>query len=285
MRKPLTAATGVFAVVAALIAPATGTAAGAPASAADVTPAAAVVSATQVSATGAPTTGAISDRVRHRKKKINGASSSINWAGYAQQRSKGSVKSISGSFTVPAVATSPRGYASTWVGIDGFNDQYLAQVGIGEEAVSGRTNYYGWWEIITPTKVLPEQVFKFAIKPGQRVTATVTIASGKATMTLFNNTTGAKAAKVYPYAGPGASSEWIQEDVYVNGSISPAPNWKSVSFTSLTVNGARPKLVYAQSIDIVDRSGVRETNTLKPNSVGNGFIVNWLASGHWTPVN
>jgi len=206
----------------------------------------------------------------------SGAQSSYNWAGYAKQ---GTFSSASATWTVPTTLSSHAGYASTWVGLDGYSDSYLTQTGIEEDVVNGRVTYGAWWEVITPTNVAPEVAFSgFTVKPGDSITGTVTRNGSQTTLKLVDNTTGKSASHTAAFAGPGASAEWIQEDVDVNGYISTAPDWQKVSFSGVKTNGASAGLTSSQSIDIVDTHGTRETSTSAPTS-GSAFTVTWLASG------
>lgn len=232
----------------------------------------------------ASASGAVSLRIKDRKRHYNGLMTSLNWAGYAQTGASQGIHSVSSSFVVPKVGTQTNGYASTWVGIDGYANGYLTQVGIAEEMLNGKATYYGWWEVITPNRLLPEQRFALAMKPGQYITATVTTTHGRTTMSLWNRTTNRRVWHITPYAGPGASAEWIQEDVYVNGVVSRAPRWGRVDFTASTKNGKNPKFDYKQSIDILDSHGVRETDTHKPNRSGNAFAVFWKNAGNESPM-
>ncbi|MCL2793692.1 MAG: G1 family endopeptidase [Microbacteriaceae bacterium] len=208
---------------------------------------------------------------------VNGAQSSYNWAGYAEQ---GAFNSASATWTVPTTLTTKSGYASTWVGLDGYADSYLAQTGIEEDVVNKRVTYDAWWEVITPTSLAPEVVYSgFSIKPGDSITGTVTRTGSSAVMTLVDNTTGQSVSHTSAYTGPGASAEWIQEDTDVNGFISTAPDWQKVTFTGAKVNGAPAGLTSSESIDIVDTRGTQETSTSAPNAAKDGFTVTWLAGG------
>jgi hypothetical protein len=205
------------------------------------------------------------------------AMSSYNWAGYAKQ---GSFTSASATWTVPTTLSSYNGYASTWLGLDGFSDSYLTQTGIEEDVRNGRVSYDAWWEIITPSNVAPEVVFSgFTIRPGDSITGTVTATGSATTLTLKDNTTGKTATHSAAYAGPGTSAEWIQEDTDVNGFISAAPDWQRVAFSGAKTNGASAGLTSSESIDIVDSRGTRETATSAPNATHDGFTVTWLATG------
>ena len=217
---------------------------------------------------------------RHRRHS-GGKQQSLNWAGYI--RAGHGLTSASGTWTVAAVASTHDGYSSTWVGIDGAasGDGYLIQTGTEADVSGGRRSYRAWWEVITPSNVAPETLFSnLIIHPGDSVTASVSkSSSGRWSMRLRDNTTRHSASHTASFAGPGSSAEWIQEDTDVNGYISTAPNWHSVTFRSLRLNHANPKLVISEAVDIVDSHGTREASTSAPNSAGNGFTVTWLAPG------
>lgn len=250
--------------------------------AATVTTVATAGSATHLVAGARP--GLAPMALHHGSKIAN--QQSENWSGYIKPTS--GATSAAGTWTVPSLSTQYNGYSSTWVGIDGAsaNDQYLIQTGTEADMSNGRATYDAWWEVITPTNVAPEVLFSgFTVSPGQSITATVTkTSSTKWTMSLKNNTTGQTASHSATFAGPGSSAEWIQEDTDVNNSISPAPDWHSVTFAGATVNGANAALTSSEAVDIVDSQGTQEDSTSAPNSTANGFTVTWLAPGTATPL-
>jgi hypothetical protein len=252
--------------------------AAAPANAAAATPAATPPAAAGAVQRLAPHSAHIMGLHRRR---AGSKQQSLNWSGYI--RTAQSVSKISASWKVPTVTTSYDGYSSTWVGIDGAtsSDGYLIQTGTEADVSGGRRSYRGWWEVITPTDPAPETVFSdFTVHPGDSMSATVSkAASGRWTMRLRNNTTGHSASHTVDFAGHGSSAEWIQEDTDVNGYISAAPNWGSVAFRYLRLDGANPHLQSSEAVDIVDAHGTREDVTSAPTSSGSGFTVTWLASG------
>ena len=223
--------------------------------------------------------------VKHQLAWANGRS--LNWSGYVKSGS--GYTSAQGSFRVPTVLTKYDGYSSTWVGLDGAsgNDGYLIQTGIEADVVNGRASYYGWWELITPSNVAPEVRFtSLTIRPGDSMTARVARGSnGLWTMTLSDLTRRTAASHTAAFAGRGLSAEWIEEDTDVNGTISTAPDWQSVSFSGASVNNVNPGLVAGQAIDIWSPAGllspsVQEDRTSAPNATRNGFTITWLAPGH-----
>ena len=215
-----------------------------------------------------------------------GAQASENWSGYVKTGPTGSFNKSTASWTVPTLKTTHNGYSSTWVGIDGDTDGYLIQTGTEADVVNGTAHYDAWWEVITPTNEAPEVIYTaIAVHAGDAITASVVKGTaGKWTMTLNDVTAGKTGTHTAAFAGPGQDVEWIQEDTDVGGTISAAPDWQKVSFKKLTANGANPKLVYSESIDIHDSHNTKEDNTAAPTGGGNAFTVTWLATGTPTPI-
>jgi hypothetical protein len=228
-------------------------------------------------------------------RHVSATSSSLNWSGYLKTGT--GFTSTSANFKVPTLLTTYNGNSAAWVGLDGAtaSDHYLIQTGIEADVINHKASYYAWWEVITPTDAAPEVPFtSFPVKPGDSISASVTKGtSGHWTMTVKDNTTKKTATHTSSFAGKGTSAEWIQEDTDVNGFISTAPDWQSISFTSIRVNGASPKLASSQAIDIVSAPplggllgghGTRETQTSAPSSTKDGFSVKWLATGTRTHI-
>src|SRR4051812_35832181 len=69
---------------------------------------------------------------------------STNWSGYAavtnlSSPAPNSVTAVSGSWVVPTVTGSRQGssYSSAWVGIDGFSDSTVEQIGTEQDVING----------------------------------------------------------------------------------------------------------------------------------------------------
>jgi hypothetical protein len=138
--------------------------------------------------------------------------SSNNWAGYAVNSTAGSVSAVSGSWTVPAVTGAGTEYAATWVGIDGFSSNSVEQLGTSENVVNGVAQYSAWYEMY-PAGEVP--INGLAIHPGDSITASVTYANGKFTLTIkdANDPAGSNTFSITE-AGANlsrSSAEWIQE--------------------------------------------------------------------------
>lgn len=117
------------------------------------------------------------------------AMQSANWSGYADSES-GSTKVtyVSGSWTLPAVRCLPRPYQNqdaflaNWVGIDGFNNGTVEQLGTAAQCFEDVTYYYVWYEMYPAGTV--EEGTAACIndnvncpQPGDRITASVSVTS------------------------------------------------------------------------------------------------------------
>ena len=226
-----------------------------------------------------------------RSGLVTASGASLNWAGYVKLGT--GFTSTSANWRVPKLLTTYDGYSASWVGIDGATntDPYLIQTGVEADVINHLAHYFAWWEVITPSDPAPEVRFTtLAVRPGDSISGYIVKGTtGHWTMTLKNNTTRRLASHTSSFAGRGTSAEWIVEDTSVNGWISTAPDWQSVTFSSILVNRANPYLSSRQAVDIVSSPGLlggllglkgtTETYTRAPNSTRNGFTVTWLATG------
>jgi hypothetical protein len=235
------------------------------------------------SASAQPTSaGPLFTHAHSHARGSSAASGASNWSGYVQQGS--TYSSVSGSWTVPQVNSDASGYSSTWVGIDGYSDQYLIQTGTTAN-YDGGPSYSAWWEVITPSDELPEEDFNMTVEPGDSISASVTKGSGENwTMKLTDSTTGVSKSKSYSFNGPASTAEWIQEDTDVNGYVSSSPDFGTVTFTNCEANGSAASLSSDTSFPLEDTNGVVEDSISGPDSSGSGFTATYLASGSdWYP--
>jgi autotransporter-associated beta strand protein len=178
-----------------------------------------------------------------------------NWAGYAvygSPETNNSVSAVSGSWIVPTAAASTSANAAAnnnspqcavWVGIDGFGNSTVEQVGTESVYNNGSTNYYAWYELF-PANMVRLSSSQLAVSPGDSVTGSVQYGlpsyPNEFLLTLTDNSTGK--TFMTPVADAGASrstAEWIAEapagnSVNPNG-VFPLPTIGSVPFTSSSV--------------------------------------------------
>lgn len=193
---------------------------------------------------------------------------SPNWSGYAV--TAGPYTSATGTWIVPAVRpTATASYSSTWVGIDGFENSSLIQVGTAQSYHDGAAFYSAWWEILPATA---RTITTVAVKPGDTVSATITKATSDTwTITLRNATTGVSFATTETYAGPGASAEWIQEAPNVSGNLTKMAAYGSTTITA-TANGRSPGLA-ARNGGAMIQGGIQVSVPGVPDATAGRFTV------------
>ena len=168
---------------------------------------------------------AVDDSLRYQ-----GSVSSLNWSGYADTATPAesdTIATVTGSWIVPAVtSTAGNGvaaYSAIWVGIDGFDDGTVEQLGTlqaAEVVTQGRgrnqkttteTLYYAWVEMYPAGMVeLP-----YAVNPGDVITATVTWQGG-GSCTLYMQDTTVSGAVNWTY-GPTSAAGFGVRPGHVGG--------------------------------------------------------------------
>jgi hypothetical protein len=154
-----------------------------------------------------------------------------NWSGYAQT---GGAKYTyaSGTWLVPSVQAK-QGYSSSWVGIDGFNNNNLIQTGTEQDYVGGHTVYRAWWEILPAAETI---IPSLKITPGDKITAFVKNTSGNAwTISISDVTTGKSFSINKNYSGAGKSAEWIQEAPTGGSGVLPLAHYSETEFSGLQI--------------------------------------------------
>lgn len=128
-------------------------------------------------------------------KPVSGTVSSmpsLNWSGFADTSSTSTADdftNVSGRWTIPAVTCPPGpyrtqgAYIANWVGIDGFSDQTVEQLGTGAQCFEGVLYYYVWYEMFPAGTV--EEGTTACIndnvdcpQPGDQISASVAVTPG-----------------------------------------------------------------------------------------------------------
>jgi Peptidase A4 family len=226
---------------------------------------------------------------------------SSNWSGYAVESNfsspaANSVSAVNGSWIVPTVTGSTTTYSSVWVGIDGYSDSTVEQIGTEEDVINGRTMYDAWWEMYSSGIGQPEQVITgLTIKPGDSITASVVYMTsgthaGQFYLSIVDSSRTNDSFSTYESSSQTQSplarrnsAEWIVEAPSVGGSIATVANFGSVSFTSAsaTINGVSGPINssswQSQAIDIAV-SGATYATTSVLTASGTGFVVTYNTS-------
>lgn len=158
---------------------------------------------------------------------------SLNWSGYVAESSipnpaNGFINAVMGSWTVPALTPDPSGentYVSIWVGIDGYSNTTVEQIGTAQEIVDGEQQNYAWFETYPqPTQVL------FTVNNGDAITASVAyVGSNTFTLSISDITTGQSYSENHNANALRRSAEWIVEAPSLSG-ILPLANFGTVEF-------------------------------------------------------
>jgi Peptidase A4 family len=154
---------------------------------------------------------------------------SSNWSGYTVTSAKGSVSNASGSWLVPTVncTSTPNAYSATWVGIDGYSSNTVEQIGTESDCVNGQTSNYAWYEFYPHNYFTIE---KFPLTASDRISADVTYAGGKFTVTMEDLNTGKEfSTSTKLNQADRSSAEWIVEAPY-SGGVLPLSDFQTEPF-------------------------------------------------------
>lgn len=187
-----------------------------------------------------------STRIHALPRIHNRDGTASNWGGYAVETSlttpqKHAVSSVQGSWQIPALSasTSPDTYSALWVGIDGYSDNKVEQLGTEQDwTPDGQTNY-AWFEMY-PRRgfIIPD----FPLEPGDTVSASVNYAGRDQFILSITNITKGVAytvpARHSRMRAPRESAEWIVE-APAGRRVLPLADFGTASFSgcSAIVNG------------------------------------------------
>ncbi len=236
--------------------------------------------------------GAPNIRVKESKGRLGEASrfsASQNWSGYAVETSfdspqKYAVTSVAGSWTVPTVSqsTSAYTYSSIWVGIDGYSDGTVEQLGTEQDWTPGGQQNYVWFEMYPHGAY---EIVGFPITSNDQFGAGVSyIGAGTFVLSITNFTQGVyyKVPSRYTKAKTAqrSSAEWIVEAPY-SGGILPLANFGTVSLTDCkaTLNNHTGTISDStwqnDSITMVTSGGTTKAQPSALSSDGTSFSETW----------
>lgn len=163
---------------------------------------------------------------------------STNWAGYVSTSVGADVASVLaayGEWTVPTLSsvgvTDAHTYSSLWVGLDGWSNGVVEQIGTDHELISGVQVNFVWFEFY-PAQ--PYEIHGFPCAPGDVMGASVRALAGRVFDLVILNFTTMQYYRV-PYAftvsraALRTSAEWICEAPWLDG-VLPLANFGTVEF-------------------------------------------------------
>ncbi len=231
--------------------------------------------------------GASANIINKPNIKIDHSTSS-NWSGYAALTSlaspqENSVSDVKGTWVVPAVTgNSSSSYSSAWVGIDGYSDGSVEQIGTEQDWINGAPSYYAWFEMYPK---FPVKIKTIKVGAGDTISAEVSY-SGKNRFLLTINdlTTEQSYITVLKAKTWRTSAEWIVEAPSNSKGELPLTDFGSLNFkaASATIDGHTGTIGdpawQDDPITMINSAGNVKAQPTPLFSDGGGFGVNWLSS-------
>lgn len=241
---------------------------------------------------------------------------STNWSGYAVEEAttanssglfgpeNDAVTDVRGSWVVPAVVSaedagtsstshgnghgkghgqptpsSTPSYSAAWVGIDGYSDGTVEQIGTEQDVIDGTPTYYAWFEMY------PKFGYKILkpVSPGDRMSAEVQyVGNGVFALTLADRGPTNKWTFTTDQRSPSAlrqSAEWIMEAPSSSGGILSLADFGTIKFSGAqaTLNGESGAISDwpNDAITMETSTGTVEAVPSSLSAQGTSFDVTW----------
>ena len=169
-------------------------------------------------------------------------SNDTNWAGYIStsnlQNPQASVISVSASWTVPTVTISSQDkFSAIWIGIGGFFDDTLIQIGTEQDSIQGQSEYSAWLELLPQTSMTIDSI---TVSPGDQMNASIQLVDENThhwSIYIKDVTNNQEYTGSFFYASSQLSAEWIVERPEISsrrsrGTITNLANVGAVEFTN-----------------------------------------------------
>ena len=215
---------------------------------------------------------------------------SNNWSGYVAgldlsgSAGNGTVTYAAGEWVVPVLKSTPNNaFCSVWVGIDGWNNGTVEQIGTSHNWINGRQRNFAWFEMFPKGS---NEITGFPVATGDVISARVSYEGNNTfKLTIINHTKGVSTtipSNLTMASVNRSCAEWIVE-APSSGGVLPLSDYQRVTFNycSAVINGVHG-LINNRSwmndeITMEDRHGnikSRPTALLKDGSC---FQVSWAA--------
>jgi hypothetical protein len=202
-------------------------------------------------------------------------SNDSNWAGYIVssdlQNPQPTVTAISASWAVPVVTASAQNdtFAAVWLGIGGYFDNTLIQVGTEQDSIGGQGDYSAWYKLLPALSITIDIITP---SPGDQINASIQLLDPNTdTWSIYieDLTTGQAFQNDFNYLSSQLSAEWIVERPLAGRRLATLAGIGSVTFTDCQA------MVGAQSGDI---SSFPAIQSILYESVQNTTGINELAA-------
>jgi Peptidase A4 family len=209
---------------------------------------------------------------------------SYNWSGYADvSTTANTFTGVSGTWRQPATVCSPeQRLTAFWVGLDGFNNETVEQLGTLAYCFEGVPTYFTWWEMFPGASVTVGST----VQPGDLISASVKRSGTSYTLTLVDFTTPGNSFSTVQSCTTceNESAEWIAERPAFPIGITPLSFFRSWNVTraSQTSNGVRGSIGSGPSptqILMFDATATYQLDTVSGLlRGGSSFRARWLNS-------
>jgi hypothetical protein len=212
---------------------------------------------------------------------------SANWSGYAVQP-RLPVTQVVGSWVQPAATCgSDQTLSAFWIGIDGYKNQTVEQIGTQAKCDSnGTAGYIGWWQM-WPAPVGFLSTSTYPVQAGDTLTASVT-RSGTSYVLSLQSSEGWTFSTTQTADAADASAEWIAS----SPKSCPTCGYADLTdFGTVTFSGARAAdgAALRPISSFPHAGGPSEITMLGPGNItrsepsaltanGKGFSVTWVHS-------
>jgi hypothetical protein len=194
------------------------------------------------------------------------STNSSNWAGYAVHRSGVSFRAVSGTWRQPNVSCTPGAptYSAFWLGLGGYklNAPALEQAGTEVDcSPSGEPVSSAWFELVPA----PSMPIRLTVRPGDLVSASVTVAGHRVSIRLDDVTRRRGFHKTfYAPSIDVSSAEWIVEAPSECVSSSACQTLPLADFSSATFASAMVQSIAGHAGTIADPTWRWTKITLTP---------------------
>jgi Peptidase A4 family len=215
-----------------------------------------------------------------------GTVGSYNWSGYADSASAaGTFTAVSGSWVQPATFCTPeQRLTAFWVGLDGYSNSTVEQLGTLAYCFEGQAYYYTWWEMFPGNSVTVGS----AVRPGDLISASVTRSGASYTLSLTDRNNPANSFSTVQTCALTTcldqSAEWIAERPAFPIGITPLSiftPWTPFN-GSQTANGVKGTIASgpnATGILMLDATATYQLDSVsRLPARGTSFSARWLNS-------
>jgi hypothetical protein len=216
------------------------------------------------------------------------SATSSNWAGYAASSSGVTFKRVSGTWVQPKVScgTGRRRYSAYWLGLGGLHttSSALEQIGTEADCAGGKATYSVWYELVPDDPV----ELKLTVRPGDTISAAVTVTGHTVKLYLANRTRGTTFTKTLQASKVDVTSaEWIAEAPSVCDDSGNCDTLALANFGTASFANARATSTTGHTGTITDPawSAVKITLTSERGRHGGpGFMTDGAGSATATPA-